>query len=62
MKSRINENNYEITDDILDQMNDLRVTDGKIEDVLNTENGWAIVIDWLTYTCWKVEVMPVIAI
>lgn len=35
MKSRINENDYEITVDMLNQMNDLRVTDGKIEDILN---------------------------
>lgn len=39
MKSRINENDYEITVDMLNQMNDLRVTDGKIEDILNAEKG-----------------------
>lgn len=39
MKSRINENDYEITVDMLNQMNDLRVTDGKIEDILNEEKG-----------------------
>jgi len=39
MKSRINESDYEITVDMLNQMNDLRVTDGKIEDILNEEKG-----------------------
>ncbi len=39
MKSRINENDYEITVEMLNQMNDLRVTDGKIEDILNEEKG-----------------------
>ena len=39
MKSRINENNYEISVEMLNQMNDLRVTDGKIEDILNEEKG-----------------------
>ncbi|SDZ11769.1 Uncharacterized conserved protein, contains ParB-like and HNH nuclease domains [Proteiniborus ethanoligenes] len=39
MKSRINENDYEITVDMLNQMNDLRVTEGKIEDILNEEKG-----------------------
>lgn len=39
MKSRINENDHEITVDMLNQMNDLRVTDGKIEDILNEEKG-----------------------
>ncbi len=31
MKSNINNYNYEITVDMLDQISDLRVTDGKIE-------------------------------
>ncbi len=39
MKSRINENDYEITVEMLNQMNDLRVTEGKIEDILNEEKG-----------------------
>ena len=39
MKSNINSFDYEITIEMLDQMNDLRVTDGKIEDVLNSEKG-----------------------
>ncbi|SEQ47447.1 Uncharacterized conserved protein, contains ParB-like and HNH nuclease domains [Virgibacillus subterraneus] len=39
MKSNINSFDYEITIEMLDQMNDLRVTEGKIEDVLNSEKG-----------------------
>lgn len=39
MKSNINSNDQEITVDMLEQMNDLRVTDGKIEDILNAEKG-----------------------
>jgi hypothetical protein len=39
MKSRINENEYEISVEMLNQINDLRVTDGKIEDILNEEKG-----------------------
>jgi hypothetical protein len=30
---------YEITVDMLEQMNDLRVTDGKIDDIINSEKG-----------------------
>ena len=55
MKSNINENDYEITVDMLNQMNDLRVTEGKIEDILNSEKGsrvagealYYLSIDWL---------------
>ena len=39
MKSNINDNDYEITVDMLEQMNDLRVTDGKIDDIINSEKG-----------------------
>lgn len=39
MKSNMNSFDYEITIEMLNQMNDLRVTDGKIEDVLNSEVG-----------------------
>lgn len=49
MKSRINENEYEITVDMLDQMNDLRVTDGKIEDILNAEKGGRVAGEALYY-------------
>ena len=39
MKSNINDNEYEITVDMLEQMNELRVTDGKIDDIINSERG-----------------------
>lgn len=39
MRSNINSFDYEITIEMLDQMNDLRVTDGKIEDMVNSEKG-----------------------
>lgn len=39
MKSRINENDYEITVAMLEQINELRVTDGKIDDIVNAEKG-----------------------
>jgi len=39
MKSNINSYEYEITIDMLNQMNELRVTDGKIEDILDSEKG-----------------------
>lgn len=49
MKSRINENNGDITIDMLDQINDLRVTDGKIEDILNAEKGSRVAGEALYY-------------
>lgn len=49
MKSNINDNEYEITVDMLDQMNDLRVTDAKIEDILNAEKGSRVVGEALYY-------------
>lgn len=49
MKSNINSYNYEITTDMLDQITDLRVTDGKIEDVLNAEKGSRVAGDALYY-------------
>lgn len=49
MKSNINSFNYEITIEMLDQMNDLRVTDGKIEDVLNSEKGSRVAGEVLYY-------------
>lgn len=51
MKSSINENDYEITVDMLNQMNDLRVTDGKIEDILNSEKGSRVAGETLYYLC-----------
>lgn len=58
MKSNINSFDYEITIEMLDQMNDLRVTDGKIEDVLNSEKGSRVAgevlyylnLDWMNKT------------
>ena len=58
MKSSINSFDYEITIEMLDQMNDLRVTEGKIEDVLNSEKGsrvagevlYYLSLDWLSKT------------
>lgn len=49
MKSNINSYDYEITTDQLDQITDLRVTDGKIEDILNAEKGSRVAGDALYY-------------
>lgn len=49
MKGNINENDYEITVDMLNQMNELRVTDGKIEDILNSEKGSRVAGEALYY-------------
>lgn len=49
MKSNINGYDYEITVDMLDQITDLRVTDGKIEDILNAEKGSRVAGDALYY-------------
>lgn len=51
MKSNINSYNYEITVEMLDQITDLRVTDGKIEDILNAEKGSRVAGDALYYLC-----------
>ena len=51
MKSNINSYDYEITIDMLDQITDLRVTDGKIEDILNAEKGNRVAGDALYYLC-----------
>jgi len=55
MKSNINNFDSEITIEMLDQMNDLRVTDGKIEDVLNSEKGSRVAGEVLYYLSldWK---------
>jgi len=58
MKSNINSFDYEITIEMLDQMNDLRVSEGKIEDVLNSEKGSRVAgevlyylnLDWINKT------------
>lgn len=49
MKSHINSFDYEITIEMLDQINDLRVTEGKIEDVLNSEKGSRVAGEVLYY-------------
>ena len=49
MKSNINNYDYEITIEMLDQMNELRITDGKIEDVLNSEKGSRVAGEVLYY-------------
>lgn len=49
MKSNINSYDYEITTDMLDQITDLRVIDGKIEDILNAEKGSRVAGDALYY-------------
>ena len=49
------DNDYEITVDMLEQMNDLRVTDGKIDDIINSEKGSRVAgealyflgVDWI---------------
>lgn len=49
MKSYINSYANEITIDMLNQMNDLRVTEGKIEDLLNYEKGSRVAGEILYY-------------
>lgn len=49
MKSNINSFNFEFTLDMLNQMNDLRVTDNKIDDVLNSEKGSRVAGEVLYY-------------
>lgn len=51
MKSNINSYDHEITVEMLDQVTDLRVTDGKIEDILNAEKGSRVAGDALYYLC-----------
>lgn len=55
MKSNINSYDYEITIEMLDQITDLRVTEGKIEDILNAEKGSRVAGDALYYLAldWK---------
>lgn len=51
MKSNINNYNFEFTIDMLDQITDLLVTDGKIEDILNAEKSSRVAGDALYYLC-----------
>ncbi|GHT70759.1 hypothetical protein FACS1894110_22770 [Spirochaetia bacterium] len=50
MKSNINEYNFEITIEMLNQINDLRITEGKIEDIINSEKGSRVAGEVLYYT------------
>jgi hypothetical protein len=49
MKSNINSYDFEICVEMLDQMNELRVTDGKIDDILNAEKGSRVAGEALYY-------------
>lgn len=49
MKSNINSYDFEITIDMLEQMNELRVTEGKIDDIVNSEKGSRIAGDALYF-------------
>lgn len=49
MRKYINENDYEITLDMLNQIMEFRVNDGKIDDILNSEKGSRIAGEALYY-------------
>ncbi len=49
MKSNINDNNFEITVDMLNQMTEFKVTEGKIDDIINSEKDSRIVNEALYY-------------
>lgn len=49
MKSRINDNEVEITIEMLEQINELRVTEGKIEDILLSQKGSRVAGEVLYY-------------
>ena len=49
MKKNINEHDYEITIEMLEEMSDLRVTEGKLEDVINSEKGSRVADEVLYY-------------
>ena len=49
MKSNINSFDFEINVDMLNQINELRVTEGKIEDILNSEKGSRVAGEALYY-------------
>lgn len=49
MRSNINEYNKEITIDMLNQISELRVTDARIEDILDKEKGSRVVSEILYY-------------
>ena len=49
MKSAINDNDWQITIEMLDDMAELRITDGRIEDILNAEKGSRVAGEALYY-------------
>lgn len=49
LKKKISEYNYKITTDMLDDIYDLKVTDSKIEDILNSEKGSRMASEALYY-------------
>lgn len=49
MKTYINQNDYKITVEMLNLINDLRVTDGKIDDIINSEKGSRVAGEALYY-------------
>lgn len=49
MKSNINNNDYKITVEMLNQMNELRVTEARIDDLMNFEKGSRIAGEILYY-------------
>lgn len=49
MKSNINSYDYQISVDMLDQITELKVTDAKIEDILNSEKGSRVATETLYY-------------
>lgn len=63
MKTYINEYEYQITIEMLEQISELRVTRGKVDDVLNTEKGsrvagevlYYLSSDWLKESTYKYE-------
>ena len=53
MKNNIINFNMEITIDMLDQMNELRVSDGKIEDIINSEKGSRVASEALYFISYE---------
>jgi len=59
MKIYINEFDFEISIEMLNQINDLRITEAKLEDVINAEKGsrvagevlYYLSLDWLNKNC-----------
>ena len=53
MKNNIINFNMEITIEMLDQMNELRVSDGKIEDIINAEKGSRVATEALYFVSYE---------